>query len=401
MNADAIVVGAGLAGLVAAAELVAHHEASLDDTAVMVTLDTRRCDDGWARAGVSFYATTLTPCGRHHVDQQRTCSRYCGSRRAARLLHCRRHMEPLIWSSSICDSHEIFKRITRDGVCWVRMTGAVDLARRDPQRIVEELIGWTPLATHVNHIKVAPATRPGARPYAITNDDARFHIDQHPYLPPALQLLVCERQASDPGGESMFIDSWKLLDELHANGNGLVVRLFEALRIIRFHNFLWCAPTFSMRAGNLICVHNGFPLRTDTVGTEFQQLLDRQEPIRFRLETGDLLISNNHRTLHARTAFVDTERHLIRILTWLHRPMPAPAHYLLRAARIASRIEASVRDEPVWIRKRLGFSGLRAGQESYDVDDLLSHYRGRLAENAEQENELIRANAQTMERRAS
>ena len=76
-------------------------------------------------------------------------------------------MTPLIWSSTD-DSHEIFKRITRDGVCWVRMADAVELARRDPQRLVEDLVGWTPLATHVNHIKVAPAIRPGARPYAVT-----------------------------------------------------------------------------------------------------------------------------------------------------------------------------------------------------------------------------------------
>ncbi|HEV7559357.1 MAG TPA: hypothetical protein VGO00_27970 [Kofleriaceae bacterium] len=71
----------------------------------------------------------------------------------------------------------------------------------------------------------------------------------------------------------------------------------------------------------------------------------------------------------------DDSHDVFKRITWLHRPMPAPAHYLVRAARVAAQIEACLRGEPVWIRKRLGFSGLRPGDESYDVDDLLSHYR--------------------------
>jgi hypothetical protein len=56
----------------------------------------------------------------------------------------------------------------------------------------------------------------------------------------------------------------------------------------------------------------------------------------------------------------------------------------------------------VWIRKRLGYSGLVSGYESYSADDLLAHYRGEIAEDPDQETELIRAYAQTMvERRAS
>jgi hypothetical protein len=160
----------------------------------------------------------------------------------------------------------------------------------------------------------------------------------------------------------MFIDTWKILDDLWAAGDPLFAQLFETQRLVRFHNLFWCAPTFSLRAANLVCVHNGFPLRTDTVGTAFQRLLERQEPIRFRMETGDLLISNNHRTLHARTAFADTSRHLIRILSWPQRPLAAPEGILMRAAHVATHTEELARTEPMWITKRLGFSGLVPGR---------------------------------------
>jgi hypothetical protein len=300
-------------------------------------------------------------------------------------------VEPLIWSCSD-DASEVWRRFTRDGVCWVRMAGAIEQARTAPARLLEQLIGTAPLVTHVNEIKMTPAIRPGIRSYAVTNDEARFHIDQHPLLPAAVQMLVCVRQASDPGGASMFIDTWKLLDDLA--GSALFDQLFDTQRVIRFHNLLWCAPTFSLRAGNLVCVHNGFPRPTDVVGTAFQRLLESQPAIQFRLETGDLLLSNNHRTLHARTAFSDPDRHLIRILAWLPQPMPAPAAYLERADRVATRTEASLAGQPLWIRKRLAF-----GHEPYDPEDLLEHYRAS-SETSDDEALLVRAHARTV-RRAS
>src|SRR5262249_54787993 len=160
------------------------------------------------------------------------------------------------------------------------------------------LCGATPYALQVNHIRVVAGS--GRRPYAVTSEEAKFHIDQHPYLPPQLQILVCVQQASDPGGESLFLDTWKILDDLRRRGSPLFEQLFESQRVIRFHTFAWCGPTFSMRARNLVCVHNGFPRAFDRVGTDLQKLLDELSAIRLRLEAGDLLISNNHRTLHAR-----------------------------------------------------------------------------------------------------
>src|SRR5258708_7515542 len=180
-------------------------------------------------------------------------------------------MKPILWSSPD-DTRTVVEQFRRAGVCWVRMPGAIDLAHRAPHELIETLFGWTPMATNVNHIKVVPLRAPNMRPYAVTNDEARFHIDQHPYLPPAIQVLVCARQASDPGGASMFIDTWKILDDLWAAGDPLFAQLFETQRIVRFHNLLWCGPTFSLRATNLVCVHNGFPLRTDAAGTAFQRL---------------------------------------------------------------------------------------------------------------------------------
>jgi hypothetical protein len=297
-------------------------------------------------------------------------------------------MEPLVWSSPE-DARRVWERFDRDGLCWVRMPDAVELARHAPHRLIEATCGATPFAIQVNQIRVDDPTASGRRPYAVTNAEARFHIDQHPYLPPQLQILVCVQQAADPGGASLFVDTWKILDDLR--GGALFESLFETQRVIQFHNLVWCAPTFSLRAGDLVCVHNGFPCASDRVGNEFQNLLGELAPVQFKLEPGDLLISNNHRTLHARTAFTDTRRHLVRILTWLDRPLAAPADLVEHAARIAMRTEHRARSEPLWIRKRLGFSGRAPGHERYERDDLLAHYRGELVEDRERQLRLLLA----------
>ena len=291
-------------------------------------------------------------------------------------------MEPLLFSGS-ADTRELWHRFDRDGFCWVRMPGAIEIARHAPQRLLEILTGWKPHAAYVDHLDIEGVA-----------GRSTLQIDQHPYLPPALQLLVCMQQACDAGGESLFVDTWRLLAELREARDPLFEQLFSVQRVIAFHDMLWCSPTFSLRAGNLACVHSAGPLRADRVGHAFQALLARQQPVRFRMETGDLLISNNHRMLRACSAFSDIRRHLVRVRAWFHRPLAAPPGYVRRALRVALETEEQARFAPLWLRKRLGFSGQLAGHESYDAEDLISHYRGELAEDLARQAQLIRAHGE-------
>jgi hypothetical protein len=290
-------------------------------------------------------------------------------------------MEPVEWTSP-ADVRRVWGQLNRDGLCWVRRPGSVRLARQAPQRLVETLLGAPPHATHVQEVDGSER-----RPGATTDADTPFHTAQHPHLPAQFQILVCVEQA-DSGGVSMFLDTWRILASLERLASPLFECLFETQRAIRFHNVAWCGPTISLRAGNLVCVHSGDPRAKDRVGNAFQSLLGRLPATQVKLEAGDLVIHNNHRTLHARTAFTDPRRRLIRILTWGDRPLPAPAEFVDRAARIAVDTERRACGEPLWIRKRLGFCAAR-----YERDDLLAHHRGELVEDPQQRQLLFAAYA--------
>lgn len=277
-------------------------------------------------------------------------------------------MEPIICSLGD-DTGELWDRFDRDGMCWIRMRGALELGLADPHHLITELLGEPPAAAIAHH-RAASAT------------DTKLRSEPHPYLPPAIQLQLCVRQASDPGGADLFLDAWQLL--AHLRGTALHDQLFEAARIIRFPDLLWCAPTLSWRAGNLVCVHNGSPLATDHVGRDLQRVLQREGAVRFKLEPGDLLLSNNHRTLHATTAYTDPARHVVRILAWLPHPLAAPPELLAHAAEIAERYERAAHELAPWVRKRLGHG-------DYTRDDILGHDRGELAEDAAQQLQLVNA----------
>ena len=269
----------------------------------------------------------------------------------------------------------MWQRVERDGFCAIRMEGAAQLARSDPQQLAGRLYGFTPQVTQVEQIRSG-------------DDDGKLRIVHHPYLPPALQLLVCLQQATE-GGADVIVDTWSILARLRERGKPLYTRLFEAQRLVRFPGFMWCGATFSLRGGHFVCVHDPYPLKSDLVGQAYQRLIDCEAPVQVRLETGDLLITNNHRTMHARTPYTDIRRHFVRIASWCQRPLAAPPPYVELATRVAERRADRTRDQPTWIRKRLGL-----GREHYAPEDLLAHYRGELKEDLGRQAQLIRAHAE-------
>ena len=260
-----------------------------------------------------------------------------------------------------------------------------------PKKLVEVLFDRPVLAIAAVPIKLKEVNGVIGKTYALRNDDTPFHIDQHPHLPAHLQILVCVKQASDSGGESLFLDTWPLLDNLKKEKSDLYKKFLTSPRITMFQKMPWCAPIFSFRAGNFLCVHSPNVQKGDENGRAFQDLIDASPAIRFKMEPGELVVNNNHRLLHARTAFTDPSRHLIRILAWFVEPILPPREHVERAAKIARSTESLAEDLPLWMRKRLGLSGKLADLKSYTEADILAYYRDGFSEDPEKVDALIEA----------
>ena len=67
--------------------------------------------------------------------------------------------------SSLDDTRLFWERFDRDGVCWIRMAGAAELAQEAPDRLAEVLCGGPPYATRVHQITGAQAPLAGARDF--------------------------------------------------------------------------------------------------------------------------------------------------------------------------------------------------------------------------------------------
>jgi hypothetical protein len=159
------------------------------------------------------------------------------------------------------------------------------------------------------------------RSFASRASDAPLHTDSQLFhgAPPDLQILGCVRPA-ESGGDTLLLDSRTVI----ARATNLDA-LFQRPRTFRFVFGDLVATTISAVGDALIFTH---PPRSDD-----GIALDLRDPTRVRLEAGDVIVVDNHRMLHGRTAFDDPHRELQRLLVWLRRPLPAPIELLERARR--------------------------------------------------------------------
>ena len=174
------------------------------------------------------------------------------------------------------------------------------------------------------------------RPYQ-SNLELEFHTDLAD-----LAFLLCIEPAQ-VGGESKVVNSKEVYNYMKGHYPEDLKVLDEPYHIMHQtkskpdgKNHLITYPIFREYQEHL----SSFMLRTFTLITheklnislsnERKQALNRVDQVAkelcttFKLEKGDLLIMNNHRTYHARTAFEGSERYLLR--GWVCPPNNQPLH---------------------------------------------------------------------------
>jgi hypothetical protein len=113
---------------------------------------------------------------------------------------------------------------------------------------------------------------------------APFHSDSQSFLgvPPHVQVMACLR-AAGAGGESLYLDTWALLERIALEHPALCALLFEAPRRFPFVFGDVFGPTVSLRGGSLVFTHTAFPEEGDPVAGG----CSRQTPPRSRSGSWD------------------------------------------------------------------------------------------------------------------
>lgn len=221
----------------------------------------------------------------------------------------------------------LFAEVETKGFALVRPapeTLPVELGSSDPWQASTLLLGQAPELVERQPIqKVA-----WGRSFASTSSETPLHTDSQLFrgAPPDLQLMFCERPAA-AGGDTTLVDGWALLSELEREDPELLSLLFHQLRAIPFVFGTVFGPTVSLRGGALVFTHSPMPLPHDPVAVRVARQLARVAVIRVRPSAGEVLVVDNHRMLHGRTAFEDESRAFTRLLVWLGSPLPSPERW--------------------------------------------------------------------------
>jgi hypothetical protein len=203
-----------------------------------------------------------------------------------------------------------------------------ELAER-PWQLAERLLGARPAM--VEHQPIRPVPR--GRSYASTSVPTPLHSDSQRFAgrPARLQVLLCAR-AARRGGASLLLDTRALLAEIADADPALHVDLHSVARTIPFVSGAVVGPTVSVRAGETWFSHSPMPV-DDDVGRRLAPWLQRAATTERTLAPGELLVVDNFRVLHGRTAFVG-ERSLARLLVWTDPPDDAAAAARRRLAAV-------------------------------------------------------------------
>jgi alpha-ketoglutarate-dependent taurine dioxygenase len=150
---------------------------------------------------------------------------------------------------------------------------------------------------------------------------------EFPGLPPRYVALWCQRPAAGPGGETTFADGYLLLRQFTVAERE---RMSSDLRIWRSRptltregvDQLVRQPILASHAGRTVLRFSTLDLQPDDSLTERYIAAGREffEAARtaIKIPRGGLLVWDNWRMLHARTAFNDPRRHLRRVLIAAH-----------------------------------------------------------------------------------
>ena len=255
------------------------------------------------------------------------------------------------WDWSDSDGvNRVWEEIEKDGFTWFRDPHAVCKAQ-DPLAFCESLFGMRPI--RFQKMLIEPSLKGNQQTLPKTMFAGTLHNDCAQLgMPPHVQVMVCERQASQGGG-SIVLDLWPVLANIQSQDLELYRQLFTVPRLLASGHAPRAGLTWSLCRGNLICVH---PASTfdRPVGAAFQRYIDAANKDTFRCEPGDVYINNNHRCLHGREGFMDPGRRFIRYLYWFARPLAAPPQYIEAAAQGTAALADKLRHESFWIQQLFG-----------------------------------------------
>jgi len=205
----------------------------------------------------------------------------------------------------------IRERLAADGYV-VLPDAAPNLA--EPWRYITELLGERPEMVERQPI------RPHARgvSYASTAVFTPFHTDSQDYLgaPPGLQVMACHRAAAR-GGQTRLVDGRALLERIASRDRALHDALLHEPRRQRFYFGDVVGPTVATKRGHLVWTLSPIP-HDDPVGVGLARELASAPVIELAVREGDVLLVDNHRMLHGRSAF-EGERDFTRLLAWFTR----------------------------------------------------------------------------------
>ena len=182
----------------------------------------------------------------------------------------------------------------------------------DPWSYIAELVGQRPEMVEVQPIR--PVEH--GRSFASTRGFTPLHTDSQDYrgAAPRLQVMIC-RQAAARGGETILLDTRPLVAHLAKADPALHRALFTVTRTHRFYFGDLVGPTIATRRGHQVFTHAPQP-PIDPVGEALAAHLASAPLIGVPVATGQVLLVDNHRMLHGRTAFADGTRHFVRLLAW-------------------------------------------------------------------------------------
>ena len=194
----------------------------------------------------------------------------------------------------------------------------------------------------VGHVRDHSRSDPNARAYR-NSQELSLHTDYCTII----AMLSLETAAE--GGISRYASGPTIHDEIQASRPELLAPLYEGFHYYRQGEELpgqapcteWKVPLFSRQGGYLTIRYVRSFIEAAAVMRE-EPLTDRQVEaldlvdeianradvvLETRLEPGEMMITNNYTTLHARTAFRDDPaagraRHLLRL--WLNNPAVRP-----------------------------------------------------------------------------
>jgi gamma-butyrobetaine dioxygenase len=160
----------------------------------------------------------------------------------------------------------------------------------------------------------------GGRSFASSDGPAPLHSDSQLFhgRPAHLQVLFCVR-AADRGGATLLADTRALERAVAARDPALLDALYRTPRSFPFVFGDFVASTVSSVEEDTFFTHS--PRANDPVGEALLRHLRSLRTTELTLRAGEVLVVDNHRMLHGRTAFEGGARELQRLLIWLARPL--------------------------------------------------------------------------------